>query len=113
MSTIRLFLTAVVALVATIAPQAQTIRISTSQTDLFLKVNPQGRLYQVYFGEKLANVCLRGLDPTATYEVKEINLMPGAKTESRRYSGDYLVKIGLPLFSDAEGTSTVYEIFVI
>ena len=65
------------------------------------------------YKEHSANVCLRGLDPTATYEVKEINLMPGAKTEPRRYSGDYLMKIGLPLFSDAEGTSTVYEFFVI
>ena len=65
------------------------------------------------YKEHSANVCLRGLDPTATYEVKEINLMPGAKTEPSRYSGDYLMKIGLPLFSDAEGTSTVYEFFVI
>ena len=64
------------------------------------------------YKEHSANVCLRGLDATATYEVKEINLMPGTETEARRYTGDYLMKIGLPLFTDAEGTSAVYEFCV-
>lgn len=33
--------------------QNTTIRIGTNETDLILKVAPNGRLYQVYFGEKL------------------------------------------------------------
>lgn len=38
------------------SPEAgRVIRIATDQTDLILKVGPQGRLYQTYFGERLAN----------------------------------------------------------
>ena len=33
--------------------QPKNIRISTAETDLVLQVAPNGRLYQVYFGEKL------------------------------------------------------------
>ncbi|MFT3740823.1 MAG: alpha-galactosidase [Breznakibacter sp.] len=40
--------------IATLAT-AQTIRISTSQTDLILKVGPNGRLYQSYLGARLLN----------------------------------------------------------
>lgn len=45
----------IAAIAGSIACNAQTIRISTAETDLFLKVSPAGRLYQVYLGEKLAN----------------------------------------------------------
>ena len=34
---------------------AQTIRVSTQNTDLVMKVSPKGRLYQVYYGTKLQN----------------------------------------------------------
>ena len=34
-------------------PQPKNIRISTAETDLVLQVAPNGRLYQVYFGERL------------------------------------------------------------
>ena len=40
---------------ATTAVDAQTVRVSTNNTDLVLKVSPKGRLYQVYFGDKLKN----------------------------------------------------------
>lgn len=40
---------------ATTAVNAQTVRVSTNKTDLVLKVSPKGRLYQVYFGDKLKN----------------------------------------------------------
>lgn len=41
---------------ATTALNAQTVRVSTQNTDLVLKVSPKGRLYQVYYGDKLKNV---------------------------------------------------------
>lgn len=66
------------------------------------------------FSEPLRNVRLQGLDPQKMYTVAEINLMPGAKSglaaNGRSYSGDYLMKVGLPLFSGAHLTSTVVEL---
>ena len=41
---------------ATTALNAQIVRVSTQNTDLVLKVSPKGRLYQVYYGDKLKNV---------------------------------------------------------
>ena len=40
---------------ATMSVNAQTVRVSTQNTDLVLKVSPKGRLYQVYYGDKLKN----------------------------------------------------------
>lgn len=38
-----------------ISSAQEIIRVSTDQTDLVMKVSPEGRLYQVYLGDKLAN----------------------------------------------------------
>lgn len=62
------------------------------------------------FKEYVPPVRLRGLLPAASYVVKEINQMPGAEAVSKVYSGDYLMKVGLPLLGDSEGTSSVWEI---
>lgn len=66
------------------------------------------------FSEPIRNVRLQGLDPSKMYRVKEINLMPDARSgleaDGKRYSGDYLMKVGLPLFSGAHLTSTVVEL---
>lgn len=66
------------------------------------------------FSEPVRNVRLQGLDPQTMYTVKEINLMPGAKSglaaNGKSYSGDYLMKVGLPLFSGAHLTSTVIKL---
>jgi alpha-galactosidase len=61
------------------------------------------------FGEPLRNVCLQGLEPMRSYTVKEINLMPGKTAEESTYSGDYLMKVGLPVFTANQGMSHVYE----
>jgi len=37
------------------AEDRKTIRVSTDNTDLILKVAPNGRLYQSYLGSKLLN----------------------------------------------------------
>ena len=37
------------------AENRKTIRVSTNNTDLILKVAPNGRLYQSYLGSKLLN----------------------------------------------------------
>jgi alpha-galactosidase len=42
-------------------------------------------------------VKLKGLDPNKTYQIKEVNLFPGKKSyhdSTRKYSGDFLRKIG-------------------
>ena len=66
------------------------------------------------FSEPVRNVRLQGLDPQKMYTVTEINLMPGVKSgltaNGKSYSGDYLMKVGLPLFSGAHLTSTVVEL---
>lgn len=66
------------------------------------------------YGEFLQPVRLQGLDANKRYKVEEINLMPGARSSLRDngkvYSGDYLMKIGLNLFSTGHLRSHVLEI---
>ncbi|MDE6218268.1 MAG: GH36 C-terminal domain-containing protein, partial [Muribaculaceae bacterium] len=66
------------------------------------------------FQEKLQAVKLQGLDPEKKYMVKEINLMPGTESkvaqDNKVYTGDYLMKVGLDVFSFQHNTSTVIEI---
>ncbi len=66
------------------------------------------------YGEFLQPVRLQGLDANKRYKVEEINLMPGVrsslKDNGKVYSGDYLMKIGLNLFSTGHLKSHVLEI---
>ena len=63
------------------------------------------------YKEPLQNVKLQGLDAKKMYTVKETNLMPGKDSEleynGKQYSGDYLMKIGLNVFTAQDGTSHV------
>ncbi len=62
------------------------------------------------YAEKLYNVVLQGLDPTATYSVREINRTNGTDGEIKAYSGDYLMTVGLPLFTTNKLSSRIYEV---
>lgn len=66
------------------------------------------------FMETLFPLKLQGLDAERQYRVKEINLMPGKKSElevnDKVYSGDYLMKIGLNVLKAATMNSAVLEI---
>jgi alpha-galactosidase len=66
------------------------------------------------FKEKLHRVKLQGLDPTRNYRVEEINLMPGTEStfpqNGQTFTGDYLMKVGLDLFSYEHATSRVVEL---
>lgn len=66
------------------------------------------------YSESVRNVRLQGLDPNKMYSVNEINLMPGTKSglaaNGKSFSGDYLMKVGLPLFSGAHLSSMVVEL---
>lgn len=55
-------------------------------------------------------VKLRGLNPDATYSVKEINRADTSDGEAKTYSGDYLMKVGLPLFGTSRLNSRIYEL---
>ena len=63
------------------------------------------------YKEPQMNVKLQGLNPTKLYTVKEVNLMPGKASElecnGKQYSGDYLMKVGLSVFTAQDGTSHV------
>ena len=63
------------------------------------------------YAERLLPVRLQGLDPNKLYRIEEINLMPGGKptlkSNGKVYSGDYLMKIGLSVFTPQDGTSHV------
>ena len=63
------------------------------------------------YKEPQHNVKLQGLDAGKTYTVKETNLMPGKQSElecdGKQYSGDYLMKVGLNIFTAQDGTSHV------
>ena len=66
------------------------------------------------FAETLYKVTMQGLEPDCMYEVKEINLMPGAvsrlECDGKVFSGDYLMKVGLDAFTANSGVSHVLEI---
>ena len=66
------------------------------------------------FQEKLSTVKLQGLDPNKKYLVKEINLMPGTESKfaqnDRVFTGDYLMKVGLDVFTYSQNTSMVIEL---
>lgn len=66
------------------------------------------------YHEPVTAVKLKGLEPDLTYNVKEINIVPGTKPSvschGKSYSGDYLMKIGLNILSAREGASRVLEI---
>ncbi|MDH6535669.1 alpha-galactosidase [Parabacteroides sp. 52] len=67
------------------------------------------------YAENVKPVRLQGLIPDAQYEVKEINLLLGARSsygsfDGKTFSGDYLMKVGLPLLSNRHMTSHVLEI---
>ena len=66
------------------------------------------------FKEIHQKVKLRGLDPTRSYKVKEINLFPDTKSKfaenGQTFSGDYLMKVGLSVSQNTPMTSNVYEI---
>ena len=66
------------------------------------------------FNEKLPSVKLQGLDPDKKYLVQEINLMPGTESKfaqnKKVFTGDYLMKVGLDVFTYNNNTSMVVEI---
>lgn len=66
------------------------------------------------FGEKLFPLRLQGLDPGKTYRIEEINRMPGTPStfslHGRSVSGDYLMKVGMEVFTGNQTHSRVIEI---
>ena len=66
------------------------------------------------FGEKLPFVKLQGLDPDKRYRLEEINLMPGTKSKfpenGKTFTGDYLMKQGVDLFTRGTNVSRVIEL---
>jgi alpha-galactosidase len=66
------------------------------------------------YNEKLLPVKLQGLDASKTYLVEEINLMPGARSRlvcnGKTYTGDYLMKAGLRVFTTAQAGSRIIEL---
>ncbi len=74
--------------------------------------------FDVYprYAEKMQLVRLQGLDAAKKYRVKEINLMPGANSwlegNDQVFSGEYLMNVGLNLFSGNKLNSRVVEVTV-
>lgn len=66
------------------------------------------------YGEMLQPVRLQGLIPDAQYKINEINLLPGTKSmlscNDKTYSGEYLMKVGIPVFSGRQLASRIIEI---
>ena len=57
------------------AEDRKTIRVSTDNTDLILKVAPNGRLYQSYLGSKLLNEQDIVSLPSAYMSVRELKII--------------------------------------
>ena len=66
------------------------------------------------YGERLLPVRLQGLEANRMYKVKEINLMPGAWPslggDDQVYSGEYLMTVGLGLFTGQDLSSRIIEV---
>ncbi len=66
------------------------------------------------YDEQIPKLKLNGLDPAAKYKVKEINLMPGntsaLSANDKIYSGDYLMTVGLDIFSAGALKSHILEL---
>lgn len=66
------------------------------------------------YAEKLLSVRLQGLDADRMYRVKEINLMPGSNSSfqgnNQLYSGEYLMNVGLEVFTTQQLNSRIVEI---
>ena len=64
--------------------------------------------------EKIFSVKMQGLDPNRQYKVEEINLIPGEKSNlvsnGILFSGDYLMKVGLNVFTTNHMRSRIIEI---
>ncbi len=68
------------------------------------------------YAEKTLPVRLQGLDADKMYRVKEINLMPGSdsslKGNNQVFSGEYLMNVGLELFTTQQLNSRIVEVTV-
>ena len=66
------------------------------------------------YAEQMQPLRLQGLMKDVRYEVKEINLVPGTKSglscNGKVYTGEYLMKVGIPVFSSRPTNSHVIEI---
>lgn len=64
--------------------------------------------------EKLMPVKLQGLDPHRSYKIEEINLMPGKESSlevnGKVFTGDFLMKVGIDVFSFSQMQSHVLEL---
>jgi alpha-galactosidase len=64
--------------------------------------------------ETLLPVKLQGLDPNRRYKVEETNLMPGESSDfvsnGKTFSGNYLMKVGLNVFTAQHTHSRIIEI---
>ena len=72
--------------------------------------------FDVYprYGEHILPIRLQGLEANKMYQVKEINLMPGASSSvngnGQIFSGEYLMNVGLNLFTGNKLNSRVVEL---
>ncbi|KAA2242957.1 alpha-galactosidase [Chitinophaga agrisoli] len=72
--------------------------------------------YDIYprYAEILYPLQCQGLDPAKKYRVREINLMPGDKPaeafNDKVYSGDYLMQVGLDVFTATKLHSRILEL---
>ena len=68
--------------------------------------------FDVYprFNEKMYNVKMSGLDANKMYNVKEINRYDCNDQNVGQYSGNYLMTVGLPMFTGNKLHSRIYEV---
>lgn len=68
------------------------------------------------YAEKTLPVRLQGLDSNRMYRVKETNLMPGKdsslKDNNQVFSGEYLMNVGLEIFTTQQLNSRIIEVTV-
>lgn len=62
------------------------------------------------YGQRRPILRLQGLDPAARYELQEILRADTSEGPAKTYSGDYLMTVGLPLFTGSELSSRVYRL---
>ena len=65
------------------------------------------------YAESIQPLRLQGLKEDARYELKEINLVPGTQSRlacnGKTFSGEFLMNVGIPVFSSGPTNSHVIE----
>lgn len=91
-------------------PHAATMYVGKNDGNAVLFTFDTYPRYKQAIFKSEAQVIMKGLNPSSRYKVTEIDRMDGSNQEIGEYSGEYLMTVGLPLFTLNKLNSRVFTI---